>query len=91
MDAVQDPGHVMTKRPNLDSVPLFKSKRREKDNPVVTEIESRAGEMALLVKRVQCHASSNIWKPYKNPGGASNATTGKLEAGEYLKFTGQLV
>ena len=61
MDAVQDPGHVMTNRPNLDSVPtLFKSKRREKDNPIVTEIESRTGEMALLVKRVQCQASSNM-------------------------------
>lgn len=57
MDAVEDPGHVTTNKSNLDSVPLFKSKRTEKDNPVVTEIELRAGKMALLVKCMPCHAS----------------------------------
>lgn len=57
MDAVQDPGHITTNKPNLDSVPLFKSKRREKDNPIVTETGSRAGKMAVLVKCVPCHAS----------------------------------
>lgn len=57
MDAVQDPGHITTNKPNLDTVPLFKSKRREKDNPIVTETGSRAGKMAVLVKCVPCHAS----------------------------------
>lgn len=57
MDAVQDPDHITTNKPNLDSVPLFKSKRREKDNPIVIEIKLRAGKMALLVKHMPCHAS----------------------------------
>ena len=80
-------------KPHLTSALLFKSKRRNKDNPTLTDRESSIEKM---VKCFHCKHEDLSLDPrntHTQPGRAASAcnpSTGEVETGGCLEFTGKL-
>ena len=89
-------GNITVNKPHIASALLFKSKWRNKDNPILTDIESSTEK---IVKCFHCEHEGQGLDPrstHQKPGRAASArnpSTGEVEAGESggcLEFTGQL-
>lgn len=87
--------NITVNKPHLVSTLLFKSKRRNKDNPILTDKESSTEKMVKCFHCKHWDLSLDPGSTPKKPGRAASAcnpSTGKEETGGCLEFTftGQL-